>query len=128
MCKVMVYISPRGLVFAITWVDLRAVADNFKDKMSFSEVSLEFGTEALLKYYVAHPIGDRLHAHAYLETLFMLVGNRLQGYDLDLEANDYAGQLDMDEEMEHGDGGCRVLVTASRSASFRKCMGYPKQV
>ncbi|KAJ7254799.1 hypothetical protein C8J57DRAFT_1518421 [Mycena rebaudengoi] len=73
--------------------------EDFKDQSSFNEASLKFDTEALLKYYEAHPIGDRLHAHAYLKALFMLVGNHLRGYDLDLEANSYAGQLNMDEEM-----------------------------
>ncbi|KAJ7271695.1 hypothetical protein C8J57DRAFT_1226277 [Mycena rebaudengoi] len=87
---------------------LGVLLEDFEDQLSFNEASLEFDTEVLLKYYEAHPIGDRLHAHAYLEALFMLVGNRLRGYDLDLEANGYTGQLNMDEEVADGNGAVDV--------------------
>ncbi|KAJ7233783.1 hypothetical protein C8J57DRAFT_1532099 [Mycena rebaudengoi] len=41
---------------------LGVLLEDFEDKMSFNEASLEFDTEALLKYYEAHLIRDRLHA------------------------------------------------------------------
>ncbi|KAJ7235962.1 hypothetical protein C8J57DRAFT_1248065 [Mycena rebaudengoi] len=43
-------------------VFLGVLLEDFEDKMSFNEASLEFDTEALLKYYEAHLIRDRLHA------------------------------------------------------------------